>query len=107
MAIYPATNVWSGRRSACACHQGADAAGQGDDPAWLGGLGAELGLGLVLQPLVGVGLGDGAVAAWSKRRIVMRAWRMLIASIGMVPVGPCAAWGARFMQPMPPITGWV
>jgi len=39
-----------------------DAAGQGDDPAWLGTLGAERRLGLVLQPLVGLGLGDGSVA---------------------------------------------
>jgi hypothetical protein len=51
-----------GRRSARPGHQATDTAGQGDDPAWLGRLGAERRLGLVLQPLVGFGLGDGAVA---------------------------------------------
>ena len=58
-------SVWSGRRSGGPCRQGANAAGQGDDPgepSGLGGLGARHRLGLVFQALVGFGLGDGGVA---------------------------------------------
>jgi len=52
---------WSGGP----CRQGADAAGQGDDPgqpSGLGGLGTGQHLGLVFEPLVGLGLRDGGVA---------------------------------------------
>ena len=50
------------RRSGRPCRQGADPADQGEDPARLVGLGVELRQALVLQPLVGLGLGDGLVA---------------------------------------------
>jgi hypothetical protein len=55
----------SSRRSGGPCRQGADASGQDDGlnrPSVSGGLGAGLGLGLLLQPLVGLGPGDGRLA---------------------------------------------
>src|SRR5215211_430782 len=63
-------SVRSGWWSGGPYRQGADAAGQGDDPGepfGLGRLGAGRHPGLVLQPLVGVGLGDGGAAGLAQQ----------------------------------------